>query len=90
VLNGYSGWKWGATWDEGNLGQAADIDFTVRDATTNAVLATQQDYPIHNRLRLDATQIAGRKLKACTYGFSVPAGGRTVYMADFVHSYPGD
>ena len=91
VLNGYSGWKWGLTWKEPDLSQAADLDLRVRDINTNLVLYSQSDYAIHNRVRLNASQIAGKRLRACVYGYSVPSGqARTVYTTDFVHSNAGD
>ncbi len=86
-LTGYASWKWGVTWNEPDLGNAADIDIFAKDVATGFVIATQSDHNIHNRIRLTNAQITGRSIQACIRGYHVPIGQtRTVYSADFIQS----
>jgi Subtilase family len=91
VLTGFTQWKYGATWDEPNMANAADIDFYVRDADTNATLASQTDRTIFQHFRLGSATFAGRRLKVCASAWHIPAGQtRTVYSTDFIHNNGSD
>jgi len=90
-FNTLNEWKWATYWDEPDLNNVADIDFYVYDTCPPGggppvFVAGDSGYSLRTHMRLNASQIRGRCLEMRAYGFSVPAGGRVVYTADFFHS----
>lgn len=84
----YTTWKWAARWTEPDLMSIADIDLRVLDACNgNAYVVGQNDRAIDNRIELKSAAFSGKCLRACLYGYMIPAGTtRTVYTVDFIHS----
>jgi hypothetical protein len=84
---GVSVWKAAMTWFETNLNAMADIDIEVWDVCANQLMAKQIDFDTRNRLGLkDSSKIVGRCLEVRVHGFTVPSGGRTVYVTDYFAS----
>lgn len=83
-------WKWAAHWTEFDLTSIADIDFRVIDKCPpgggTVTLAYDTGYDIASKFTLFSGQICGKCLYMQAYGYSVPAGGRIFYSADYYHS----
>jgi hypothetical protein len=83
-------WKWAAVWTEPNLSSVADIDFSVVDKCDpvygERILYSDTTYELVAKFTLEQADICNKCLYMRAYGFSVPAGGRTIYSADYYHS----
>jgi hypothetical protein len=85
-MTGYGQFKLGGTWDEPTPSTAAgDLDFEVRDVNTNAVIASQTDYNLYQKIRLTSAELSGRRIKVCAKGYSLP-GTRKLFATHFAHA----
>lgn len=86
----FTTWKWAVTWPESDLQNVADIDLQVDNvcgAYGTERVTGEYDYAIRNRIEVTGTQLTGKCLRMCVYGFSIPAGQtRRVYSIDMIHS----
>ena len=88
---GATQWKMALLWDETRMDGAADIDVSVEtlgQGNCNQVpqtLAYQNDFDLHQRLALTASQVANQCLQIRVQGYNVPPAGRTVYSVSYYH-----
>lgn len=81
-------WKWATSWYELNLQSVADIDARVYDTCApegRKVLYSDTGYDLRHFAQLRDSQVQGKCLQMCLYGYSVPPEGRLVWSTDFFH-----
>ncbi len=81
-------WKWAVMWFENDLTSVADIIIRVVDSCAgNTMIAGDLSFYTRKAIFLDGgPSIANRCLVMQVIGFGVPAGGRTIYAADYFQS----
>ena len=85
--SGVTQWKWAAYVDQTDLTQVPYLFVTVTDQCNyGAVLASDNNPALHKHVFLTGAWPPGACPEISVYGFSVPAGGVTVYSAGYYHS----
>lgn len=80
-------WKWAVTWFESDFESVASIAFEVWDTCSNTRMAySNSGNGFRRSFQLFGSDVAGRCLQMRAIGVDVPAGGRTIYSADYYHS----
>ena len=83
-------WKWAALWFEPDLQNVADIDFYLYHLCPQGggiqLVASDTSYELRMRMKLPRYMISGKCLQMYAYGYSVLAGGREFWSADYFHS----
>ena len=77
-------------WTERDLGATADIVLSVWDTCDPLVgerlIAQDASYDLVKKITLEHDDICGKCLMMRALGYSVPAGGRVLYSADYYHA----
>jgi hypothetical protein len=84
--SGTTEYKVVVVWFPEDLSDVSDVDVKLVDTCAGGgTLASQTDYDYHNRLRIPGSSVSGRCLQVQLTGFSIPAGGQKVYLAEMYH-----
>ena len=82
-------WKWSFIWFEDDLTNVSDITIRVFNVCPpgggEVEITRDYSFDIRKRINLYGVDIAGKCLEMETYGWNIPAGGKTVYSANYFH-----
>jgi hypothetical protein len=82
-------WKAAILWTPSDMNAVPDIDFYVEDVcANNQSIRADYGYDIRSRFRIVAPELTGKCLRIHAYGYAIPPGGVTFYVANYYHSGP--
>ncbi len=82
--------KWAVTWFDDDLDESSDVVIRVYDTCPAGggapqYIAGDSGYNLRKSIRLNQAQISGRCLEMRATAYQAPAGGVTIYSADYWH-----